>query len=174
MTDTDAQQELNEFRDAKNELFARDPDSPLTDEQKTTFTGLQYYPLNGDLRLEVELDTSIPHDTITMETSTGDVQEYQRAGKIRFDVEGRPAELTVFGSHGELFLPVRDTTSTSETYPAGRYLEPEPLGDGKLLIDFNYLYNPYCAYNEQWSCPIPPVENWLRVPIAAGEKRFHS
>lgn len=173
MTDSDAQKELQEFRAAKDEMFQQDPDSPLTDEQKASFTGLQYYPLSDNLRLTVPLDTESPHDFLTMDTSTGDSQEYRRAGKIRFDVDGEPVELTVFESNGELFLPLRDSTSTTESYPAGRYLEPEPLDDGSLLIDFNYLYNPYCAYNEQWSCPIPPVENWLRVPIPAGEKRFH-
>ena len=109
-----------------------------------------------------------------METSTGDRQEYRRAGKIHFDVDGQTAQLTIFQDpEGELFLPLRDATSGKETYGAGRYLEPELIDDETVHVDFNYLYNPYCAYNEAYSCPLPPVENWLRVPIAAGEKSLH-
>jgi uncharacterized protein (DUF1684 family) len=110
-----------------------------------------------------------------METSVGGNQEFQRAGTIRFEVEGEPAQLTVFQDPGgELFLPLRDATSGKETYGAGRYLEPEVVDEEALHVDFNYLYNPYCAYNEAYSCPIPPVENWLRAPIRAGEKSFHT
>jgi uncharacterized protein (DUF1684 family) len=108
-----------------------------------------------------------------METSTGDSREYKRAGKVRFDVEGQAAELTIFqDSSGELFLPLRDATSGKESYGAGRYLEPDLIDDETVHVDFNYLYNPYCAYNEAYSCPLPPGENWLRVPITAGEKSF--
>jgi len=85
--------------------------------------------------------------------------------------------VTLFASPDmhELFLPFRDRTSGSETYGAGRYLEVEPPGaDGWVVVDFNLAYNPYCAYNPEWSCPIPPGENWLAVPIRAGEKTFHS
>jgi uncharacterized protein (DUF1684 family) len=81
--------------------------------------------------------------------------------------------LTLYrGTDGDLFLPLRDATSGDETYGAGRYLEPLMLDDGRVLVDFNYLYNPYCAYNDAWSCPLPPRENWLTVPIRAGEKAF--
>jgi uncharacterized protein (DUF1684 family) len=71
------------------------------------------------------------------------------------------------------FLPFVDALAGSQTYAAGRYIEPIPLGEDKFLIDFNYAYNPYCAYNEYWSCPLTPVENRLRVAIPAGEKIFH-
>src|SRR5262249_20654720 len=71
----------------------------------------------------------------------------------------------------EFFIPFMDATAPAETYGAGRYLDPEAMQDGKLLVDFNLAYNPYCAYNELWSCPIPPRENRLKVPIQAGEKK---
>jgi uncharacterized protein (DUF1684 family) len=74
------------------------------------------------------------------------------------------------GSH-ELFLPFRDTTSGKETYGAGRYLDLHAHGD-EVVVDFNYAYNPNCAYNPDWNCPLPPAENWLKVPIRAGEKAF--
>ncbi|HLE52058.1 MAG TPA: DUF1684 domain-containing protein, partial [Anaerolineales bacterium] len=82
-------------------------------------------------------------------------------------------ELTVYRDPHGYFLPFADALAGSETYGAGRYLEPEPAGKGKLLVDFNYAYNPYCAYNDQYSCPLTPWENRLKVPIRAGEKVFH-
>ncbi len=109
-----------------------------------------------------------------MQTSTGSVQEYMRWGKISFPVDGQAAELTVFKDpeHGDYFLPFADATSGKETYGAGRYLEVHTQDDGRVLVDFNYAYNPYCAYNERWSCPLTPFENRLTVPIRAGEKNF--
>jgi uncharacterized protein (DUF1684 family) len=145
----------------------------LSEEQQQQFAGLSYYPFNPALHLHLPLDREVAEDAVPMQTSTGEQQEYRRAGKLHFDVDGQAAELTVFQDpEGELFLPMRDATSGKETYGAGRYLEPEWVDDETVHVDFNYLYNPYCAYNEAYSCPLPPVENWLRVPIAAGEKSF--
>jgi uncharacterized protein (DUF1684 family) len=75
--------------------------------------------------------------------------------------------------YGGYFLPFADATSPQETYGAGRYLEPEEVSPGILHVDFNLAYNPFCAYNERWSCPIPPHENRLKVRIEAGEKKFN-
>ena len=108
-----------------------------------------------------------------MQTSTGSEQTYVRFGKFKFTVEGQEAELTIYsGPHG-FFLPFADSLAGAETYGAGRYLEPEPLGKNKFLVDFNLAYNPYCAYNDRWSCPLTPRENRLNVAVRAGEKLFH-
>ena len=106
---------------------------------------------------------------VEMQTTTGDIQSYQRYGKFSFSVDGQAAELTIFLSDSGWFLPFVDSLSGKETYPAGRYLEPEPLANGHFRVDFNLAYNPYCAYNEGWSCPITPFENRIKVPIRAGE-----
>jgi uncharacterized protein (DUF1684 family) len=87
-------------------------------------------------------------------------------------VDGQPAELTIYQSESGWFLPFVDSLSGKETYPAGRYLEPELLGDDRFMVDFNLAYNPYCAYNDTWSCPLSPFKNRLKVPIRAGEKLF--
>jgi uncharacterized protein (DUF1684 family) len=109
-----------------------------------------------------------------MQTTTGDQQTFVRHGRIHFAVDGQPASLTVYRSAHGYFLPFADSLAGSETYGAGRYLDPEPLPDGRLHIDFNLAYNPYCAYNEAWSCPITPPENRLKLPIRAGERAFHA
>jgi len=164
MTDTHV------IRREKDEFFAHHPQCPLTGAQKKAFTGLSYYEENPDLRLEIETLPFDRQEQIEMQTSTGDIQEYMRFGRIRFIVDGQPAELTIFaGEHG-YFLPFVDAMAGVETYPAGRYLEPEPLPGGKFLVDFNMAYNPYCAYNERWSCPLTPFENRLKVAVRAGEK----
>lgn len=163
---------LDTFRAQKDNFFKSDFQSPLTPEQKRDFGGLKYFPENQALRLEVQLEPISGDARVEMQTSTGDVQVYDRRGRMRFQVEGKDAELTVFEGPNGFFLPFVDSLAGQETYPAGRYLEPEVLPNGRFLVDFNLAYNPYCAYNDHWSCPITPFENRLRVPIRAGEKLF--
>ena len=166
--------EITEFRQAKDHFVAHDHNSPLTDEQKRDFDHLNYYDENPDLRLTLDLEQYPSQETVEMQTSTGEVASYARWGKVSFKVDGQPAQLTVYkdADGGDFFLPFADATSSGETYGAGRYLEIEPLHDGRVLVDFNYAYNPYCVYNEKWSCPLTPFENRLKVPIRAGEKNF--
>jgi uncharacterized protein len=166
--------ELETFRAEKDEFFGSHPQSPLNHEQKQNFHGLNYFPENDALRLEVKVDEFAIKENFDMQTSTGNVQSYEKFGKFEFMVDGQQAELTIYrGQHG-FFLPFVDSLAGNETYPAGRYLEPEPLPGGRFFVDFNIAYNPYCAYNEMWSCPITPAENRLKVAIQAGEKLFHA
>lgn len=164
---------LTEFRKEKDEFYGRHPQSPLTPEQRRNFKGLSYFDENEALRLEVKVERFADQKPIMMQTSTGGVQEYIRYGRFKFDVEGESAELTIYQSEHGFFLPFADSLAGAETYPAGRYLEPELLPGDHFLVDFNAAYNPYCAYNEIWSCPITPAENRLKAPIRAGEKLFH-
>jgi uncharacterized protein (DUF1684 family) len=166
--------ELQEFRAEKDDFFKRDHRAPLTTEQQRKFEGLAYFPDNPSLVIKAKIDRHVEPGVIRMETTKGGEQAYRRYGAVRFEVDGQATEVTVYepesGGH-ELFLPFRDTTSGGESYGAGRYLDLHAHGD-EIVIDFNYAYNPYCAYNPEWSCPLPPAENWLKVPIRAGEKTF--
>jgi uncharacterized protein (DUF1684 family) len=167
--------QLDEFRKDKDRFFGRDPDSPLDPERRSTFKGLAYYPENPALVVRGTLDHDVEPGTVTMETTGGGEQVYTRAGILRFTVDGQPAQLTLFAAEDthELFVPFRDATSGKGSYPAGRYLEVEPPdASGQVAVDFNFAYNPFCAYNPEYNCPLPPVENWLKVPIQAGEKTF--
>ena len=165
--------ELELFRAAKDKFYARDRRAPLTSEQQRGFKGLSYFPENANLVINAKIDRKVEPGVIRMETTKGQQQTYRRHGVVRFEVDGEATQITLYESdHGhELFLPFRDATSGKETYGAGRYLDLHAHGD-QITIDFNYAYNPNCAYNPDWNCPLPPAENWLKVPIRAGEKTF--
>lgn len=165
-------QSLKTFRAEKDQFFGRHHQSPLTSIQRQHFKGLNYFPENPALRLQVDVETAQSSATVSIQTTGGQPQTYQRFGKFKFQVDGQSAELTIYKNGHGYFLPFVDDLAGKETYPAGRYLEPEKLPNGKFLVDFNLAYNPYCAYNEQWSCPITPAENRLKVAIRAGEKIF--
>ena len=171
--------ELSEFRAEKDAFFREHPNSPLTASQRATFRGLDYFPENEAMIVRAPLETDgVDRDqAVVMQTTTGGEQTYHRSGLVRFEVDGEPAAVTLYASPEmhELFVPFRDATSGKETYGAGRYLEVAPPDEqGNVVVDFNDAYNPYCAYNPEWSCPIPPGENWLPVAIRAGEKNFEA
>jgi uncharacterized protein (DUF1684 family) len=166
--------ELEHFRAQKDAFFKTHPQSPLTAEQRAKFTGLRYFPENPQLRLVLPLEAFAEQDTVMMQTSTGDERAYTRHGRLHFTVDGQDVALTVYADvvSGTFFLPFVDALRGRETYGAGRYLDLELLADGHFLVDFNGAYNPYCAYNDDWSCPLTPLENWLPVAICAGETLF--
>lgn len=164
--------DLELFRKEKDAYFRENHHSPLLPEQRTSFDGLKYFPENPELRLEVEVEPFEQQEEIRIQTNTGEIQTYTRFGRFEFEVDGEPAALTVFENQNGYFLPFADSQAGKETYGAGRYLEPLPIPGGKFEVDFNLAYNPYCAYNENWSCPLTPPENRLKVPIRAGEKVF--
>jgi uncharacterized protein (DUF1684 family) len=167
--------ELETFRRQKDAWFKSSPDSPLPYGERADFIGLNYYPENADLRLALPLEPFAEQQPITMTTSTGGAQEYLRWGQLHFAVGGQPATLTVYyAAWGDYFVPFVDATSGVETYAAGRYLELRELDDGSFLVDFNLAYNPFCAYSDAYSCPIPPAENRLTVPIRAGEMAYQA
>ena len=175
---TERAERLAGYRHRRDHFFAEHPHSPLAESQQAEFAGLDYFPERADLALTLPLDESGPDvgEAVVIPTSDAKAKSFFRAGRIRFEVEGMPVELTVFkdSDRGSLFIPFRDASAGGETYEMGRYLEPQARPDGTLDVDFNYAYNPFCAYGEGWSCPIPPEENRLAVTIAAGEKAFRS
>lgn len=171
---------LAQLRADLDDYMEFSPDSPLGDEQRENFSGLKYYPENPDL-VFVGPVQRFPDDAppFQMETSTGDTRLFRPWGTFAFTVDGEQATLTIYSdpSGDDLFLPYRDATSGHETYGAGRYLDSHRpglalVGEDELELDFNFAYNPYCAYSPYYNCPLPPRENWLKVSIRAGEKTF--
>jgi uncharacterized protein len=166
---------LERFRTNKNRFFKEHENSPLTDEQRERFQQLEYFPEDESLRFVVHLDDEgISTDPVVIGTTTGEPKELIPAGRAHFEVNGQQVSLMVYREpgRGRYFLPFRDATAGDETYDVGRYLDPQARPDGSLVLDFNMAYNPYCAYNDNFACPIPPFENILSVPIRAGEKKY--
>ncbi len=167
---------LERFRRNKDEFFKTNPHSPLHEDQKLTFDHLDYFPENEALAFRVRIDEdAISHDPLTLATTTGAEQEFIPAGLIHLQIDSQEISLIIFreAGRGRYFLPFQDATSGTETYHVGRYLDPQESPDGLVTVDFNYAYNPYCAYNDDWTCPIPPPENVLDIPVRAGEKVFN-
>lgn len=171
---------LQQFRVELDDFMQFHPNSPIEAEQRDAFTGLDYYGHDPALTITVTIER-LPDDEplVEMETSTGDVRSFRRWGTFAFEMDGEPARLTIYSdpNAGDFFLPFKDATNGRETYGAGRYLDNHRPGllrlDEDLFeIDFNYAYNPYCAYSPYFSCPLPPRENWLKVSIRAGEKDY--
>jgi uncharacterized protein len=166
---------LERFRSNKNTFFKEHANSPLTPEQRERFTQLEYYPENESLRFEVKLDTEgVTPEPVVLGTTTGEPKEFIPAGRAHLDIEGQMVSVMVYREpgRGRYFLPFRDATAGTETYEVGRYLDPQAKPDGTLILDFNMAYNPYCAYNDNFTCPIPPFENIVQVPIRSGEKIY--
>ncbi|MDP9357994.1 MAG: DUF1684 domain-containing protein, partial [Chloroflexota bacterium] len=167
---------LAAYRERRDHFFNHDDHSPLDDGQRAGFAGLSYFPYNPALVLELPLQTDGPGigERLRLATSDGQAKPFVRAGRITFEVNGQPVTLSVFKDveRGRFYLPFRDGTAGRETYAVGRYLDPRARPDGTLVVDFNYTYNPYCAYSEGWSCPIPPAENVTPVRIEAGERVY--
>jgi len=165
---------LERFRERKDALFADHQQSPLDPEQVDRFEKLAYFPENDALDLTLTLDRTNAGTDLVVDTSDAQQRTYRRAGTITFPVGDQEVTLTLLAEpgHSRLFLPFFDGTTGTESYKGGRYLEPHLRPDGRVQVDFNYAYNPYCAYGEGWSCPIPPEENRTPVRIEAGEKDF--
>ena len=172
--------QLEGERQDKNRFFMLDPQSPLPIEaRKKLRGGLDYFPPDPRYRFELELHEHEDKETIKVEATKGDEREFIRWGEFRFKISDKNCTLQAYKSdpmEGRLFVPFRDATSSKETYGAGRYIDLEPdthrTANGKWILDFNAAYNPWCAYSEAYTCPLVPPENWLEVPINAGEKNY--
>jgi uncharacterized protein (DUF1684 family) len=159
-------------REQKDRMFRESDESPVKKENLSRFVPLAYFPIDESYAVPAQLDVFKQRETFTMPTSTGTLRNVERLGKLRFNLKGEPLELTAFLEEGSqtLFVPFSDLTSGTETYQAGRYMNLEPMGSGIYIVDFNSAYHPYCYYNADYECPLPPAENRLNIPIRAGER----
>jgi uncharacterized protein (DUF1684 family) len=171
------EEKLKVFREKRDLFFKDDPGSPLKETDRKRFKGLLYYPI--DLKYAIigviERYPNTPKSLYAnLPTNKGKDRKYVKHGRFKFRWVGKEYVLQVYRplGGGELFLSFKDKTSGRETYPDGRYLHIEPIPGGRILIDFNRAYNPFCEYSEKYTCPYAPEENRLDIPIPAGEKRF--
>lgn len=168
------------FRRAKDALFANHPQSPLPDGERPGFTGLPYFPHDPALRVTAHLEPEPGGPELVIPTSTGEPTRFRRVGFVRPVLGGAAVRLAVYwleGYGGGLFLPFRDALAGRGTYGGGRYLLDTVKGadlgaapDGALVLDFNMAFNPSCAYDPRWSCPLAPPDNVLDIAVPAGER----
>jgi len=169
-----------EARQAKLEQLGKDPTSPLTAED---IPHIHYYDPDSTFRVEAHVERLFNESSFRMPTSDGTSKEYIRYARARFHLQGEARELVLYRSfdlfanpiyRDHLFLPFTDSTNGNETYGGGRYLDLSlaDIKNGRLVIDFNNVYNPYCAYSSGYRCPVPPAENNLAAAVRAGEKKY--
>jgi uncharacterized protein (DUF1684 family) len=160
------------FRQRKDAFFRDDPNAPVAGE---AFGGLRYFPVSPSYVFLPRVQPFASPEQVELMTSVGDLQPYLRYGQVGFMLGEETRKLTLFqtlGDDASFFLPFRDATNGRESYAAGRYLDVPRLSGNKVRLDFNYAYNPYCAYSERYRCPLPPLENRLTVAVRAGEKTY--
>jgi uncharacterized protein len=167
-----------ERRKELDAFFKQDPASPLKEQQKEQFTSLQYFAPNEEFAFYAEFSLNKNPDTVQLLTTKGSEKRTMlRYGTFTVqDQNGSAFTLTGFKSLEQeddvIFIPFKDKTNGFDTYEAGRYLEVDEIStSGEYLLDFNRAYNPYCAYNKDYVCPLVPKENILSISIKAGEKR---
>lgn len=166
-------------REQKNIFFAEHSQSPILFEGCSKFTELDYYPPNPDYCFELELHEHCEKKKMEIEDAIGNVRNLIRWGEFHFKAGSEECKLQAYKTDSEeerLFIPFRDSISGKQTYGAGRYLDLNPekhfMPEGKLILDFNRAYNPWCVYNKNYACPFVPPENWFKVEICAGEKDY--
>lgn len=164
------------WRASKNAAFMT-AESPLLPADRATFTGLTYYPIDAAYQMPAVLseNRTAPRLIIELPTSSTEMRRMQRVGTLSFSLQGTALTLTAFAEEGErvitrLFVPFGDLTSGTETYGGGRYLELNRTSTTLYDLDFNRAYHPFCVYNTDYVCPVPPAENRLGVAIRAGER----
>jgi uncharacterized protein (DUF1684 family) len=174
------------FRQGRDELFGSHPQSPIEPEERPAFNELHYFPHDAAYRVDAQFEPGEGSELVIDTGGEDGAVHYRRAGHLVFRLHGAGCRLTVLSLvqyAGGLFVPFRDTTSGRDTYGGGRYLfdtakdtdglvlEITP-GSSDVVIDFNYAYNASCAYSPRWACPLAPPENYLTVPVRAGELTY--
>lgn len=168
-------QQIANWHAEKDQFMRQSSQSPIPADQRSSFPPLTYFPTDPSYRVPAVLDASAPGPAVQMPTSTGQLRQMKRVGKLAFTLKGQSMTLGAFVEADQtdmqqLFVPFRDLTNGLETYSAGRYLELQRTSTGVYDLDFNRAFFPFCAYNKTYDCPYPPPENRLTTPIRAGER----
>ena len=172
--ETEFQREMNaDYKDATK--------SPLKDSDRKHFRGLDFFKFDSTFVVKANFKRTPNEKTFKMKTTTNRRPDYVKYGELTFDLKGKSMSLNIYqnlgliekeGYEDYLFLPFLDETNGLESYGGGRYIDARIPESNTIIIDFNKAYNPYCAYNDKYSCPIVPRKNYLKTRIEAGVKAF--
>lgn len=170
------EQKIKHYHDSASFSFTSGANGVLLPEDLKAPKPLEFYPIDSNYRVKADFVKINGGESFQMQTSTDRLPVYTPYGKLQFVLMGDSLELTLYQSQDYpdyLFCPFKDLTNGEETYGAGRYLDFELADTNGTVIDFNICYNPLCAYNHNYSCPIPPSDNHLDIRIEAGVKKWH-
>ncbi len=175
--------EIKKWQEEQNLEFRNPKTSPLTTEDLAKFTALKFYDINKDFKVEADFELNTSPQKFGMKTTTTRLPIYVKYGVASFKLSGKKLKINIYKNvelakqakyKDYLFLLFTDKTSGKTSYAGGRYIDLRiPKKGDKLHIDFNKAYNPYCAYNHNYSCPIPPADDYLDIEILAGVKAYH-
>lgn len=170
------EKQIAHIRDSTSVMFLSGANGVLEKGDISKIGTLHYFPVNEKYRVRAAFTAVENGEVFEMQTSTDRLPEYRRFGKLGFEIQGQELVLTLYQNVEQpdyLFLPFKDLTNGKESYGAGRYLDFKLADLKEPIIDFNLAYNPYCAYNKDFTCPIPPRGNHLAIALPAGEKKWH-
>jgi len=181
---TSYENEIKLFQYELNTQYSDIEESPLTEEDLKTFKALDFFPIDKNYKVEAEFELTPDTPIFEMPTTTERLPLYRKYGIAKFTLNGKRLELSLYQSQNlmtslefenYLFLPFNDTSNGKTTYGGGRFIDLEipEKGSKTISIDFNKAYNPLCAYNHKYSCPIPPAENNLSIEIPVGVKNYN-
>ena len=167
---------IRNYRSKKDDYMRTDQGSPFA-ASKTAFTRLKYFEIDPSYKIQATLDLLPAQEKVNIAMSDGTTESFSKYGSVSFTLGNSRQQLVIYQSDhdknsGNFFLPFYDETSAFSTYGGGRYLDVEYHGGSGLVLDFNLAYNPFCAYVEGYSCPLPPAGNKLSVAVSAGEKKY--
>jgi uncharacterized protein (DUF1684 family) len=160
---------------ARNELLATHPDSPVPAQDRASFVGVPIAPYDPAMRFRAQVDTRVESARIQVSTGTDGVVPFERVGVVHLPGVGDLDVWWLDSYGGGIWVPIRDTRTDGATYPGGRYVLDTVKGadlggdEGFLVVDLNFAYNPSCAYDPAWACPLAPPGNIVPVPVTAGE-----
>ncbi|MGB0879403.1 MAG: DUF1684 domain-containing protein [Polaribacter sp.] len=171
------------YQQKENIRFKDASTSPLKKKDLKNFKGLHFFPIDSSFIVTAILTKTVDAPTFEMATTTDRKPLYKEYGILTFSLQGKDCKLTIYQSQDErdvkykdyLFLPFTDNTSGYESYGGGRYMDvmtTDEKPNGTIVLNFNNTYNPYCAYNDKYSCPLTPRKNHLAIEIKAGVKAF--
>ncbi|REE80518.1 hypothetical protein BX611_2163 [Lutibacter oceani] len=181
---TSYEDEIKLFQYELNTQYANAEESPLTEEDLKTFKALDFFEINENYKVTAEFELTPNTPIFEMPTTTERLPLYRKYGIAKFNLNGKNLELSLYQNQNlmnsleyknYLFLPFNDASNSKTTYGGGRFIDLEipKKGSKTIIIDFNKAYNPYCAYNHKFSCPIPPAENNLPIDIPVGVKNYN-
>lgn len=176
------QAQIKTFQNDLNTSFSDEANSPLLKKDLETFKSLNFFDIDETYKVEATFNRTPEVPSFAMKTTTDRLPMYDKYGEATFTFKGNTYTVSIYQNHklrktkkykNHLFFPFTDLSNGKTTYYGGRYIDLTLPNSDKIILDFNKAYNPYCAYNPKYSCPIPPKENQLNFNIKAGVKKFH-